>query len=315
MDIPVERVPMVSLSGSVIDSNTREPVRAMLTITPLAANTWFTALTLINVTGGMLSVNPSRGAAVSANGQFRTEAVPHGSYLITAIADVGGRRLAGQAIADTRSTNPAGVPISVAPAFEVSGHIVFEGTAPVPGIKVGLMSTASQSLDIPAVAVSTDGSFVLRGVVPGHYLAQFSSLANAFVKSVRLGSTDVLNDGLRLERPPEGRLEIAIAGNPAKVSGTVTAVDRQSAAGLTSVLIPDDRQRLDLYRSVITDASGQYRFENVAPASYKLFAWEDVEKNAWLDRAFLSTVEDQGVPVVLQTGTASTIALTAIPQR
>jgi hypothetical protein len=46
-----------------------------------------------------------------------------------------------------------------------------------------------------------------------------------------------------------------------------------------------------------------------------LFTWEDVEKNAWLDRVFLSTVEDQGVPVVLQTGTGTTLALTAIPQR
>jgi protocatechuate 3,4-dioxygenase beta subunit len=315
MGIPVERIPMVSLTGTVLDSSTREPIRATLTITPFATNTWFTSLTVINVTGGVLSVSASRGGSVAANGQFRTEAVPHGSYLITAIADVGGRRLAGQALADTRSTNPAGVQISVAPAFEVPGRIVFEGTAPVPAIKIGLTSTANPSLDIPAVAVSTDGSFLLRGVVPGHYLAQISSLSNAFVKSVRLGSIDVLNDGLRLERLPEGRLEVVIAGNPAKVSGTVMDADRQPAAGITSVLVPDDRQRLDLYRSVITDTSGQYRFENVAPAGYKLFAWEDVEKNAWLDRAFLSMVEDQGVPLALNAGAATNIALTAIPQR
>ena len=265
--------------------------------------------------GRSVERQPSRGTSVAANGQFRTELVPQGSYLITATADVGGRRLAGQAIADTRSTNPAGVLISVEPAFEVAGQILFEGTAPVPAMKVGLTSTASPPLDIAAVAVSADGSFQLRGVAPGHYLAQISALSNAFVKSVRLGSTDVLNDGLRLERPPEGRLEIVIAGNPAKVSGTVTTVDRQPSAGITSVLIPDDRQRLDLYRSVTTDASGQYRFENVAPGGYKLFAWEDVERNAWLDRGFLSMYEDRGVPLVLDAGTTTTTALAAIPPR
>jgi hypothetical protein len=314
MDIPVQRIPMVSLSGTVVDSATREPVRATLTVTPLASNVSFTALTTIVVTGGVLRVTSS-SAAPAANGQFRTELLPQGSYLITAVSDVGGRRLAGQAIADTRNADPASVRILLSPGFEVAGHVVFEGTTPVPNLKVGFTSTASQPLDVPAVPVSADGTFVLKGVAPGHYLAQISSLPNAWVKSARLGGTDILNDGLRVDRPPEGRLEIVIAGNPAKVSGGVTTVDRQTLAGLTAVLVPDDRQRLDLYRSVSTDASGQYRFENVPPARYKLFSFEDVEKNAWLDRGFLALHEERGVPLVLEAGAANTTALTAIPPR
>jgi hypothetical protein len=299
MDIPFERIPMVSLTGSVIDGVTREPVRAALTVTPLAPNVSFTALTTINVTGGVLSVTPS--PSLFAQGQFRTGVLPHGSYLLTAIVDGPGGRLAGQAIADTRNVDPAGVRISVAPGFEVAGQVVFEGTPAIRDLKISLRSTASQPLDVAAVPVSADGSFVLRGVAPGEYVVQTSALGAAYVKSG-------LEEALRLDRAPEGRLEIVIAGNPGRVTGSVSG-------GGTVVLVPEQRNRFDLYRSAVTDAAGQYRVDNVAPGRYKVFAWEDVEKNAWWDAGFMAMVEDRGVGVAVDAGGSPAVAVMAIPLR
>jgi protocatechuate 3,4-dioxygenase beta subunit len=314
VDIPVDRIPMVSLRGTVIDSVTGEPVRAMVTVTPLAPNVAFTSLTTITVTGGVLSVVPVRAISASPQGQFQTAALLHGSYLVTAVADSPGRRLVGQTIASTRSLDPAGMRIMLAPALEVSGRIAFEGAA-VPNLKVGLISTASQPLDAPPVAVAADGSFTLQGVVPGRYLLQVSPLSNAYVKSAHFANGDILNGGIVLERAPDSRIEIVVAGDSGRMNGTVSGADRQPLAGITTVLVPDDRNRIDLFQSVVTDASGQYRFSGVAPGRYKLFAWEDVEKNAWRDSGFMTLHEDGGIPVAVDAAGNHTAAITAIPPR
>jgi Carboxypeptidase regulatory-like domain len=314
IDIPVERIPLVSINGTVLDSSTRQPVRATLTVTPLAPDVSFTSLTTINVIGGVLSVTPSRAATVSPQGQFRTEPLPQGSYLITAIADVSGQRLSGQAVADSRNLPSDGVRIDVAPGFDVSGQVTFEGVA-VPNLKVGLRSTASQPLDVAAVALQANGAFSLRNVPPGRYVVQLPPLTMAYVKSVRLAGINVLDEGLRIDRPLEGRLEIVIAGNTGKVSGTAVGADRQLLAGVTVVLAPDQRQRHDLYRSVSTDPAGRFGLENIPPGRYKLFAWEDVEAHAWLDSTFMSVFEDRGIPLSVDAGGNQTATITTIPLR
>jgi hypothetical protein len=129
-----------------------------------------------------------------------------------------------------------------------------------------------------------------------------------------MAGIDVLNDGLRADRPLED-VEVIIAGNPGKVSGTVGSTDRQPVAGGTAVLVPDQRSRHDLYRSASTDAAGQFRMENVPPGRYKLFAWEDVETNAWMDATFMTVIEDRGISLAVDAGGNNTVALTAIPVR
>jgi hypothetical protein len=66
------------------------------------------------------------------------------------------------------------------------------------------------------------------------------------------------------------------------------------------VLLPDSqRQRVDLYQSRTTDANGAYLFEHIAPGQYKLFAWEDIEKDAWRDPAFMRLYEASGKEIAI----------------
>jgi hypothetical protein len=78
--------------------------------------------------------------------------------------------------------------------------------------------------------------------------------------------------------------------------------DGKPVAGATVVLIaePKLRSRSDSYYKCTTDQYGRYRFENVRPGEYKLFAWDDPEPNAWFDPEFLQTVEAKGERITLQ---------------
>ena len=105
--------------------------------------------------------------------------------------------------------------------------------------------------------------------------------AGGYVKSMRLGNADVLNDGLHLTGPPQGLLEIVIGTNAGNIEGSVLNDRQQAVANETVVLVPDPRfrQRSDLYKVLSTDSSGRFRMPGVTPGDYKLFAWENVESS------------------------------------
>jgi hypothetical protein len=122
------------------------------------------------------------------------------------------------------------------------------------------------------------------------------ALQNAYVKSIRLGNIDVLNNGLHLEKPPEGRVEVVLGTNPGIVEGTAGAAD------VSVVLVPNVRQRTELYRAATTDPAGRFRFDKVPPGDYKVFAWTEVETDAWYDTEFMKTYENRGVALSVRDG-------------
>lgn len=50
---------------------------------------------------------------------------------------------------------------------------------------------------------------------------------NYYVKSIRLGTVDVLNAGLHVDIPPEEQLEIVVDGGGAAVEGSVVNVKQE----------------------------------------------------------------------------------------
>lgn len=104
------------------------------------------------------------------------------------------------------------------------------------------------------------------------------ALKNVYVKSIRFGDKDVLNDGLHLDGPAKETLEIQFSTHAATLQGTVDDGKGTSVANVVTVLVPDAplRQRPDLYKVTRTDAGGRFLFERIPSGSYRLFAWENI---------------------------------------
>ena len=83
---------------------------------------------------------------------------------------------------------------------------------------------------------------------------------NVYVKSIRLGDADVLNDGLHLDSQPRQELVIVLGANPGILEGRVINARRQPIPRATVVLIPEGgiRFRVD-HKFTSTDASGRFR--------------------------------------------------------
>jgi len=133
-----------------------------------------------------------------------------------------------------------------------------------------------------------------------------------------MGNTDVLSDGLHVNGQPEAALEIVIGSAGAELSGVVSGSALKVAPNSVVVLVPDAlalRKRADLYRSTTTDHEGRFKLQNVLPGTYKLFAWEFVPADAWLDPSFVQLYESFGKSVSLRDAEKQETAAAVIPLR
>jgi hypothetical protein len=129
-----------------------------------------------------------------------------------------------------------------------------------------------------------------------------------------MGNVDVLNDGLHAGNMPDGEMVIVIGTNPGTIAGVARDEKGAPLTNVTVALLPDEshRHRIDLYQSVISDAKGNYRFERVPPRAFRIFTWEDVEKDAWRNPAFMRLHENRGKGVSVVEGTSTNADLDVI---
>jgi hypothetical protein len=239
---------------------------------------------------------------------------------------------------EVRDADIDGVQVVAMPAFNIPGRLMTDGpvdSATLANVRISLR----RDLPVPATRSSSysllrpDGSFVVEAT-PGDYRVNIApilsfpgqqlpaslrsaarGLERVYVKSIRLADVDVLNAGVRLERPPASPLEIVIGTNPGSLDGSVSNGSQATAAGVTVVILPDVRGRIDLFKTTTTDPGGRFHIDRIPPGDYKAFAWEDVNDGAWQDPEFMSVHENQGTPVRIAEGTTGTVRLTLIPRQ
>jgi len=213
------------------------------------------------------------------------------------------------------------VSLIMSPGFSLAGRLAIEGqTADNQGpqrMRVMLRpDSASQMMGAPpASPVGADGTFTLTQVGRDDYRVSVTGMPrNAYVKMARYGATDVMAEGLRLDRAPTGLLEILVSMNTGIADGVVQDDKQRPAANVTVVVVPETtrRNRLDLYRTISTDAAGRFHVEGVPPGDYRVFAWEHVETGAWQDPDFIRQYEDRGRPLRINESGTTNIELRLI---
>jgi hypothetical protein len=270
-----------------------------------------------------------------ADGTFEARDVPSGSYLMRAQLPLTGpfepghapaRPRTATAIVDVAGADVDGLVLTLVPPASISGRIRLEGgslpqnflasinllpaTNPRFGRTVGLSSGPPQT--------NPDGTFRIDGVLPGEYRVSVfpyfdSSEMKLYVKEVRFGAADVLSNPMVVTGPTSETLEVVFGKNPGRVGGSVRADLQQLTSRVWVVLVPDQRDRADLYQTTIPIQSGQFTFRPVPPGSYRAFAWAIVEEFLWFDPSFLTRYEAQGRPVTVTESSNVTLDLKVIP--
>ena len=251
-------------------------------------------------------------------GKFEVTGVAPGSYILVASQFAGEQVLSARAPIEIRAgVPPEQVILSLTPAVELAGNVSMEdGSAPPPGLILHLFPVEGIFPALrPEGKVAPDGSIRLAGVSPGSWALSMRALPPGFwIKTVTLGDAEMPYGMLNLQSGITGPLSIVLSRDGAQVSGVVEANGQPHAA--TVVLAPlasDLRRSPQAYRSINVSESGTFALKGVPPGKYRLFAFESVIRDAWLDPEVLGNVRDLGQSFSVAAGETATLQLTLIP--
>ena len=150
------------------------------------------------------------------------------------------------------------------------------------------------------------------GVVPGPQEFELGLPMDTYVLSAKSGDKNLLTEEFNVTGDTE--MEIVLATPGSILEGTVRNADSDKLPDAVVVLVPDPpyRQTSLRYRSVITDRNGRFEIHGIAPGSYKLFAWSELEGFAYRNSEFMKEFENRGTPVEINKGSRLSADLTAL---
>jgi hypothetical protein len=242
------------------------------------------------------------------------------------------------------------ISIAAKPALPLHGKVVVEGrpnndgASPATGLFVAMRPDPfiTPQAPSPSTRVLSDGTFSLPDVIAGNYRAYVPpllkpttnpgllwglppappGLQNTYVKSIQVGGADVLDSGFRITAAENLSMEIVLGTNPGTLNGRVMRTEdgkQVAAPGITVGAVPAATVargfRSDMHRATLTDATGSFQLRDLPPGGYRVFAWEEADKDAVMDLDFLRANEDKGTRIHINEGEKQMIELNMIPAR
>jgi len=267
------------------------------------------------------------GGRVKPDGSFEILNVQPGSYTLTAMVRADARpQPAGRASVDVAGANVSGVVLNLSGAIQVTGVLRVEGEGPEKE-KVSLSAIRVQLRPLDGVSyaggmpptVKEDGAFVIESVFPDRYsVSLFPMPESMYIKSLRLGTVDVIEKGLDLTNVSSiAAVEIVLSTKAATVEGFVREGDKPSP-GKIIMLIPDPPrpEQPFLVKAGSSDQNGFYTIKGVAPGNYRLYAWaERPPYNIAEDSEALKPFESKAVKVSVEENSRKSQDLTVIKEK
>ena len=272
-----------------------------------------------------------RANEIGSDGQFEVRGVAPGSYTLIASAGSGLQSVTARQEISVVAADLDGLKLAPLPAFTLSGHLHIEGSASgdltqyVVNLSVSDLPEDAgffTSQDFFGANASVDrlGNFEWKDVNPGTYVVQVygrSAQGSFFLKSVKLGQRDI-ETGFTVSGP--ATLDLLVSSKGATVEGTVVEKEKdvdnaQPVANATVVAVPEEKYRKlsDRFALGSTDQNGRFTIRGVAPGSYTLYAWQDLEEGVWRDADFLRSQADNGTAVRIEEGSHQQVELKLSP--
>jgi hypothetical protein len=250
-------------------------------------------------------------SATDRDGNFEVRGVPPGAYSLMAQTNAAGKMYTASRTLQVGSGDIDGIELILAPPVDLSGVVRIEGdtTIKLSQLQVILRSQRQTSQG----RVSDDGTFEVRNLQPEIYRVNAAG-PGLYIKSVRCGTADVTESGIALTGGAGCDLAIALSANGGQIDGQVQDENGSPAVGAVVTLVGQGTRREDLFKQATTDATGHFRMMVIAPGSYRMYAWEDVDVNAVrYDPDYIKPYENQGQSVQISEGDQQTVTLKRIP--
>src|ERR1019366_5908249 len=270
---------------------------------------------------------------VGPDGQFEVRGVAPGSYMVRASAGTESQPLTARQDISVVADDVEGVRLVPQPSFTLSGHLRIESRASGELTQYTVNLRQAELPEDPGFFMSQDffgtnapvdrfGSFEWKSVNRGTYIVQVyggDGQGSFFLKSVKLGARNI-ETGLTVSGP--ATLDLLVSYKGGMIEGAVVdaAAEKDGenvhpVANATVVAVPEEKYRKlpDRFGTGSTDQRGRFTIRGLAPGSYTLYSWQDLEEGVWRDADFLKSQEANGTAVKVEEGSNQQIELKLSP--
>ncbi len=279
--------------------------------------------------GGM---ETRQAMVIDAQGTFEFRGVTAGQYTLMASFGTPEGQLNSVQTINVSDQHVTGLAIALKAGSPLSGTVTTEGEEAGKGTVKEKSEPGPMPLTVsflPAdqgavnffgggnAQVKEDGTFTVRTIQAGRYRVTLYGGGNGYLKSAKLGSVDVLADGLEIpDGGVSGALEMVRSPKSAEVSGTLQDNKDKPLPGAMAVLLPEDkdREQMERYGVGTADQYGAFTIKSVRPGKYKLIAIEGAEGTEWMDPEFVKPYEKKAVALTLVEGQKESRQLTVRPR-
>ena len=326
VDLPLQLVPAVRVSGTV--SGPAGPVP-------------YVAMTLVSPTGVELTSEGTAEAAstiTDGEGKFTFLAVPSGSYVLKV-------RLYARAAPQARGAPPPPPPASDAtlwalhpitvgdrhlddlqvvarPGLKATGRVEFAGSKPAPSadqmsrMAITLQSAEGRTSAPVAVSgrVTPDGSFRTAGYPAGRYIVAATAPPDWHLASIMADGRDVSIEPMELSERDIDNVVITFIDQPTQLTGFVERVSADHGAE-TIAWPADSTAWRDIgvparrWRHERPDASGAFMMSGLPPGEYFVAAAESAATEDLRDPRILESLRAAATRVTLGRGGKASVRL------
>ncbi len=290
-----------------------------------------------------------RASEVGPDGQFEVRGVAPGSYVVRASTPTESQLFTAHQDVSVVAADVDGVKLTPQPSFTLSGHLHIEGSASADLTQYSANLRQAELPDDPGLFMSQEffgtnapvdrlGNFEWKNVPSSNYIVQVygGDGQGFFLKSVKLGGRDIAT-GFTASGP--ATLDLLVSTKGGTIEGAVILREKEKdkdadtdrvntdhvnndhlnnhhpVANATVVAVPEEKYRKlpDRFGTVSTDQHGRFTIRGLAPGSYTLYAWQDLEDGVYRDPDFLKSQEANGTAVKVEEDSHQTIELKLNP--
>jgi|CZKY01.1.fsa_nt_gi protocatechuate 3,4-dioxygenase beta subunit len=271
-----------------------------------------------------------RASEVGPDGQFEVRGVAPGSYVVKASTPTESQSFTARQDVSVVAADVDGVKLTPLPSFRLSGHLSIEGKTPAELTQYSANLRQAELPEDPGFFMTQDffgtnapvdrlGNFEWKNVNPGNYIVQVygGDGQGFFLKSAKLGERNI-ETGFAASGP--AALDLLVSYKGGTVEGAVVEKEKDvdndyPVANATVVAVPEEKYRKlpDHFGIGSTDQHGRFTIRGVAPGSYTLYAWQDLEEGVWRDADFLKSQEANGTAVKVEEGSHQKVELKLSP--
>jgi hypothetical protein len=260
-------------------------------------------------------VDPEKDFITNACGRFTVKGLSPGVHVLLSV----GKGFASDAIRiNIPDRNVEGVTVTMERTETLRGRITIDSPPPAASVqsrtqpllgrgrgtvnsaqptarRVVLWRASSEITQKIEHVVDPDGRFEIPEVGPGFFDVFVEPLTDGmFVASIRQGVLDLLprpTELIKNVRDNAGNLNIQLSGRSARVEGVALDPTGKPVWDAQVVLVHTTlRNRDDRYYSAYADPGGNFRITGIAPGSYFVFAFEDLDPGAYFAMTY-----DEGI--------------------